>query len=66
MKVTYDSSVDVIWIRLNSTHIVDSDEPQPGMIFDYDEQGNIVGIEIHEASKRLENPRLVEFAETSK
>jgi uncharacterized protein YuzE len=32
------------------------------MILDYDKNGNVVGIEILDASKRIENPRSVEYA----
>jgi uncharacterized protein YuzE len=34
---------------------------QPGLILDYDEQGRIVGIEIHEASLQMDDPGEVEF-----
>jgi len=63
MKVTYDSKVDVLWIRLKDKGIVDSDEQSPGLILDYDADGNIIGIEIHHASQRLEDPRVVEYVE---
>jgi uncharacterized protein YuzE len=32
------------------------------VILDYDKKGNLVGLEILEASKRGENPRGVEYA----
>jgi len=35
---------------------------KPGVILDYDKDGNIVGIEILNASKRMENPRALEYA----
>ncbi len=35
------------------------------MILDYDKDGNIVGLEILDASKRMENPRSVEYAVTA-
>ena len=39
-------------------------EDKPGIIIDYDECGNIVGMEILDASTRIENPRTLEYAVT--
>lgn len=57
-----DSEVDILRILFSSTPIEESDEEKPGMILDYDKEGNIVGMEILDASKRIENPRSVEYA----
>ena len=64
MKVTYDPEVDVLRIRFSTAPIEESDEDKPGVILDYDELGNLVGMEILNASKRVENPRAVEYAVT--
>ena len=64
MKVTYDPEVDVLRIRFSTAPIEESDEEKPGVILDYDVQGNLVGMEILNASKRVENPRAVEYAVT--
>ena len=64
MKVTYDPEVDVLRILLSDAPIEESDEDKPGVILDYDKDGNIVGLEILEASKRISNPRSVEYAVT--
>jgi uncharacterized protein YuzE len=62
MKVTYDPEVDVLRILFSNTPVEESDEDKPGVILDYDKDGNIVGLEILDASKRMENPRVVEYA----
>ena len=62
MKVKYDQEVDVLTIQLSSAPVEESDEDKPGVILDYDKEGNIVGIEILNASKRMENPRALEYA----
>ena len=62
MKVTYDPEVDVLRILLSDAPIEESDEDKPGVILDYDKNGNVVGLEILEASKRMTNPRSVEYA----
>jgi uncharacterized protein YuzE len=62
MKVTYDPDVDVLRILFSNAPINESDEEEPGVILDYDKDGNIVGLEILNASKRMDNPRSVEYA----
>jgi uncharacterized protein YuzE len=60
MKVVYDAEVDVLRILFSDAAIEESDEEKPGTILDYDEAGNIVGLEILDASKRIANPRSIE------
>ncbi|MEI8173793.1 MAG: DUF2283 domain-containing protein [Deltaproteobacteria bacterium] len=62
MKVTYDPEVDVLRILFSNQPIEESDEDKPGVIIDYDKEGNIVGLEVLEASRRIENPRSLEYA----
>ncbi len=62
MKVTYDPEVDVLRILLQSGPVEESDESKPGVILDYDKEGNIVGVEILNASRRTDNPRSMEYA----
>ena len=65
MKVTCDSEVDVLRVSFRDTPIEESDEDKPGVILDYDKEGNIVGIEVLNASQRVANPRGVEYAVTA-
>ena len=58
MKITYSSDVDVLYIKLRDGEIDESDEVD-GIIFDYSADGSVVGIEILDASKRVELERLV-------
>ena len=60
MKVTYDPEVDVVRILFSGAPIVESDEDKPGVILDYDKDGNVVGMEILDASQRMDNPQTVE------
>jgi len=62
LRITYDAEVDVLRIIFSNKLIEESDEDKPGIILDYDQDGNIVGIEILDASKRMENPRSLEYA----
>lgn len=51
MKVTYDPDVDVLRILFSNTQIEESEETRPGVILDYDKEGNVVGMEILDAFK---------------
>lgn len=62
MKVTYDPEVDILRIVLSVAPVEESDEEQPGLILDYDKDGNVVSLEVLDASERVENPRALEYA----
>jgi uncharacterized protein YuzE len=42
--------------------VEESDEVRPGVILDYDVAGNVVGLEILNASKRVDNPKAIDYA----
>ena len=60
MKVTYDPETDVLRILFKNAPVEESDEDEPGVIIDYEANGDIVGIEVLDASGRVENPRAPE------
>ncbi len=62
MKVTYDPETDILRVLFSNAPIEESDEDKPGVILDYDKDGNMVGLELLDASKRTDNPRSVEYA----
>jgi uncharacterized protein YuzE len=64
MKVVYDPEVDVLGVLLSDAPVAESDEGKPGVILDYD-RGNMVSLEILDASKRMTNPMSFEYAVTS-
>jgi uncharacterized protein YuzE len=65
MKATYDSRTDTLSIILReNVRIAESDEDKPGVILDYDEGGNLVSLEILDASKRVTEARRCEFETT--
>ena len=61
MKVKYDKENDVLYIQLSNNTVAESDSEKPGIILDYDLQQNIVGIEVLNASKKMETPLKVEY-----
>jgi uncharacterized protein YuzE len=62
VKVTYDPEVDVLRIIFRDSVIEESDEDNPGVILDYDANGEVVAVEILNASTRTDNPRSMDFA----
>jgi len=65
MNVSYDKTTDTLSMILkDNTSIAESDEDRPGVILDYDAVGNLVSIEILDASKRVTETRNVEFQTT--
>ncbi len=61
MKVKYDKETDVLYIRLSDKAITESDSEKPGIVLDYDIEQNVVGIEVLNASKKMERPMKVEY-----
>ena len=61
MKAKYDSRTDTVTLELGAGVVVESDEDKPGVILDYDADGNLVGVEILDASRRVREARSMEF-----
>lgn len=53
MKLYYDEKVDTLYLRLDESRIVDSEEIKEGIVLDYNQEDQVVGIEILEISKRV-------------
>ena len=53
MRVRTDKAADALYIRLQESAIVESEEVSPGVILDFDEDGRVVGIEILNVRQRL-------------
>ncbi len=65
MKAIYDARTDTLSIILRAdANVAESDEDKPGVILDYDEDGNLVSLEILDASKRVTEARRIEFETT--
>jgi len=66
MKVSYDERTDTLSVVLkNEARVVESDEDKPGVILDYDANGDLVSIEILDASRRVSDARRIEFETVS-
>ncbi len=62
MKVNYDPRTDTLtFILKENVTVAESDEDKPGVVLDYDGEGNLVSMEILDASRRVTEARKVEF-----
>lgn len=59
MKLNYHPETDSLYIDLAEQPGVDSREVSEGIVLDYDAQGTLVGIDIDNASRKVELGRLV-------
>ena len=65
MKASYDVKTDSLTVILKEdATIVESDEDKPGLILDYDEYGDLVSLEILDASRRVTKAKKMEFQTT--
>jgi len=69
MRTTYDSEHDILYINIAEDRSVRDTQPlDDDILVDFDEEGNIVGIEIWQASKNIVEPvaeRLIEKVKKS-
>lgn len=65
MKVTYDADTDTLTLVFREVPVVESDEEKAGIILDFDAEGEVIAIEILDASTRVENPRQVDFVQVA-
>jgi len=65
MKVTYDPHTDTLTVVLKEgSRVAESDEGKPGIILDYDAEGNLLSLEVLDASRRVTEARKIEFQTT--
>lgn len=63
MRVSFDEKADAIYIRFDESKIIESEEIKPGIIFDFDDKDQVVGIEILKVTARipLDNLKKLQF-----
>ena len=61
MVIKYDKELDILYVRFLDNKIDESEEQKPGIILDYDSNGNMVGLEVLNASKKIGKPGSVVY-----
>lgn len=53
MKMHYDEKSDALYLRLDESKIIESEEVQPGIVLDFDANNQVVGVEILRVKERV-------------
>jgi uncharacterized protein YuzE len=61
MRLHVDKEADALYLRLDDSKIIESEEVSPGVVLDFNERNQVVGIEMLNLSKRTPNLDLREF-----
>jgi uncharacterized protein YuzE len=61
MKIVYDPDKDILQIAFMDITIEETAQIAPGLILDYNEDGNVIGLELRKASTRLDNPYAISY-----
>lgn len=61
MKVVYDPEKDILQITFIETIIEETTQIAPGLVLDYDEDGNVIGLELRKASTKMDNPYAIAY-----
>jgi uncharacterized protein YuzE len=61
MKIVYDPDKDILQIAFMDITIEETAQIAPGLILDYDEDGNVIGLELKKASTRVDSPYAVSY-----
>ena len=58
MKMRYDEKADALYLRLDDSKIIESEEVQPGILLDFNADKQVVGIEVLDLRRRVPNADL--------
>jgi uncharacterized protein YuzE len=61
MQITYDPDRDILQIAFNTSEVGETAQISPNLILDYDDDGLLVGLELREASQRVDSSLSVTF-----
>ncbi len=66
VKVWFDEETDILYLSLKEEISVDSEEVAEDVRVEYDKQGQIIGVEIHNITKMLAKPLARQLREAVK
>jgi uncharacterized protein YuzE len=60
MKLHFDKKADALYLRLDDSKIIESEEISPGIVFDFNEHHQVVAIEILNVKNRVPRPNFLD------
>jgi len=60
MKMHYDEKADALYLSLDDSEVVESEEVKPGIVLDFNADNQVVGIEVLDLRKRVPSANLKE------
>jgi uncharacterized protein YuzE len=61
MKVLYDPDHDILQIILIDITVEETAQIAPGLVLDYDVDGNVIGLELRQASTKVDSPYAISY-----
>ena len=61
MRMRYDEKADALYLRLDDSAIVESEEVQPGIVLDFNSEKQVVGIEVLGLKRRVPKADLTQL-----
>ena len=58
MKLSVDKEAEALYLRLDDSPVIHSEEVSPGVVLDYNESNDVVGVEMLRLSQRSSNLNL--------
>ena len=62
MKLHFDKEADALYLKLDESSIIESEEVRPGVVLDFNASDQVVGIELLGIGKRIPAEALKEVA----
>lgn len=53
MKVHFDEKTDALYFRIDDSRVIESEEVKPGIVLDFNDKNQVVGIEIRNVGQRV-------------
>ena len=53
VRIRYDGKVDALYLRLDDSKVVESEELNPGIVLDFNANKQVVGIEVLDLKRRV-------------
>lgn len=61
MQIVYDPDKNIVQITLSHGMVAETAQIAPDLILDYDEDGQVIGLELRNAAERIDNPLAVTY-----